>query len=296
MCLKRLVLSAAIATSFIGGPAALAETEITMAVTDVAGLEQLRREWGPFVETLESQSDFTVEFAPVSSRTAAVELLRSERVDFVLTGPAEYIVMRELTGAEPVLGFSRPEYFSGIVTMADSGIETVEDLKGGTVALSDIGSTSGHLAPAQVLADNGIDPQTDITIMHTAERIGYESLKRGDVEAWGANYVSDFIGLRDQDDETPPGAFRVIARGPDLPNDVMVAGTHVDTDVVSSFRDVIVENSSRLIDAIVNQGGEENQKYRGMRFIANINDSSYDYVRQAYGSIGQDRFDQFVGD
>ena len=296
MRLKHYALTIALAAGLIAGPQAQAETDVTMAVTDVAGLEQLRREWGPFVETLESQSDFTVEFAPVSSRTAAVELLRSERVDFVLTGPAEYIVMRELTGATPVLGFSRPEYFSGIITMADSGIESVMDLKGKTVALSDVGSTSGHLAPAQVLADYGLDPEEDVTIMHTAERIGYESMKRGDVAAWGANYVSDFLRLRDQDTETPPGAFRVVARGPDLPNDVMVAGTHVDPEIAREFRDVIVDNSDRLIQAIVDQGGEENQKYRGMRFISNIDDSSYDYVRAAYGSIGQDRFDQFVGD
>ena len=296
MRLTHIGLSAALIAGLVSAPQAFAETEITMAVTDVAGLEQLRREWGPFVDTLEAQSDFTVEFAPVSSRTAAVELLRSERVDFVLTGPAEYIVMRELTGAEPVLGFSRPEYFSGIITMADSGIESVADLEGETVAVSDVGSTSGHLAPAQVLADYGLDPQEDIELMHTAERIGYESMKRGDVAAWGANYVSDFIRLRDQDTEVPPGAFRVIARGPDLPNDIMVAGTHVDGDTVTAFRETIVDNSDALIESIVEDGGEENQKYRGMRFIGNIDDSSYDYVRKAYGSIGQDRFDQFVGD
>jgi len=110
---------------------ALAQESVTMAVTDVAGLEELRRDWGPFVETLEQYSDLEIEFASVTSRTAAVELLRSERVDFVLTGPAEYVVMRELTGAEPVLGFSRPSRVADQalhrkLSLAASGRDCVE--------------------------------------------------------------------------------------------------------------------------------------------------------------------------
>ncbi|MDZ7811413.1 MAG: PhnD/SsuA/transferrin family substrate-binding protein [Arhodomonas sp.] len=150
---------------------------------------------GPFKEELEANADYTVEFAPVTSRNAAVELLRSERVDLVLTGPAEYIVIRHLTDAEPILGFSRPDYFSGVVTMADSGITSVEDLEGRKVAVGDVGSTSSHLAPLQVLADYGIDPQEDIKLIHTTERVGFESLRKGDVAAWGTNYMDDYMRL-----------------------------------------------------------------------------------------------------
>lgn len=273
-----------------------AQETVTMAVTDVAGLEELRRDWGPFAEALERHGGYGVEFAPVTSRTAAVELLRAERVDFVLTGPAEYVVMQELTGAEPVLGFSRPDYFSGIITMADSGITSVADLRGERVAVGDVGSTSSHLGPLQLLADYGLDPQADVELVHTAERVAFEALKRGDVAAWGTNYMDDYMRLRAREDALPPGAFRVIARGPDLPNDVLVAGGHVPAETIETLRDAIVENSDALVAAIVEEGGEENLKYEGMRFIANIDDSDYDYIRDAYGAIGQARFDRFAGE
>lgn len=269
---------------------------LTMTVTDVSGLEELRRDWAPFKEELEANTDYAVEFAPVTSRTAAVELLRSERVDLVLTGPAEYIVMRHLTDAEPILGFSRPDYFSGVITMADSGITSVEDLEGRKVAVGDVGSTSSHLAPLQVLADYGIDPQEDIELVHTKARVAFESLLRGDVAAWGTNYMDDYMRLRERADEVSPGAFRVIARGPDLPNDVLVAGDHVDDEVVEDMQTVIVDNSDALVRAIVDEGGEENQKYEGMRFIRNIDDSDYEYVRKAYRSIGQEDFGRFPGE
>lgn len=287
-----LALTATVAAT----PAYADENTLTMTVTDVAGLEELRRDWRPFKDEIETHSGYTIEFAPVTSRTAAVELLRSERVDLVLTGPAEYVVMRHLTDAEPIIGFSRPDYFSGVITMADSGITSVDDLEGETVAIGDVGSTSSHLAPLQALADLGIDPQNDIKLQHTTERIGFEALKKGDVAAWGTNYMDDYLRLRAREQELSAGAFRVIARGPDLPNDLMVAGDHVDNNAVEQVTAAIVDNSDALIDAIVQEGGEENRKYEGMRFIGNIDDSDYDYVRQMYRTIGQDDFGTFAGE
>ncbi len=273
-----------------------AET-ISMAVTDVKGLEELRRDWGDFRDVLESRSGLEVEFASVSSRTAAAELLKSERVDFVLTGPAEYVVMRQQTGAEPVIGFSRPDYFSGVIVMADSGITSVDDLEGRKIAVDSIGSTSGHLGPLQALADYGLDPQEDLDIVHVSPKVGFESLKRGDVAAWGTNYESDYIYLRNNDDSSELGEFRTIARGPDLPNDVLLAGAHVNNDVIDSFTTTVTEHSDALVDAIVpDDGMGENRKYEGMQFLANIKDSDYDYARKAYGTIGYPQYNQFVGD
>lgn len=292
--LSRAVTAAAVALS-VGVGSAAAES-ITMTVTDVSGLEQLRRDWHAFRDAMESHTGHDVEFAPVTSRTAAVELLRSERVDFVLTGPAEYVVMRKLTQAGPVVGFSRPDYFSGVITMADSGITSIEELEGRKVAVGDIGSTSSHLGPMQLLADYGIDPQNDIDVVHTTEKVAYESLKRGDVAAWGTNYMDDYLRLRGKEQTVSPGAFRVLARGPDLPNDVLLAGDHVSDAVIADVREAILDNSDEMVRAIVQEGGEENRKYSGMKFIGNVDDSDYAYIRDAYATIGRPRFAEFVGD
>ncbi|MGH8576974.1 MAG: PhnD/SsuA/transferrin family substrate-binding protein [Gammaproteobacteria bacterium] len=80
----------------------------------------------------------------VPNRTAAVEAMNAKKVDLVLTGPAEYVVFRKRTGAVPVLGFSRPDYFATIVVLADSGLGRIADLRGKKVALGPVGSTSKH--------------------------------------------------------------------------------------------------------------------------------------------------------
>ena len=89
--------------------------EITFAVTDIEGLEELQRDFGEFRELLEKEIGKKVKFFPLSSRTLVVEALRSQKVDFVLTGPSEYIVIRTKAQAVPLVRFSRPDYFSCLV-------------------------------------------------------------------------------------------------------------------------------------------------------------------------------------
>ncbi|MPZ10647.1 MAG: phosphate/phosphite/phosphonate ABC transporter substrate-binding protein [Kiloniellaceae bacterium] len=270
-----------------------AADSIRLAVTDVEGLEALQREFKPFADVLKEASGLEVELFPVTSRNAAAEALRARKVDFVLTGPAEYVVMQKLTSAYPVVGFSRPDYFSAIVVMADSGINAPADLKGKTVTFDDIGSTSGHLGPMQLLADYGLDPRNDVKPMHVHRNVAHEALKRGDVAAIGVNYRSWTDRVRAKDPDLKPGAFKVIARGPDLPNDILVAGPHVDKDVVARLRDVFSEQSDQLIAAILT--GEDNQKYAGMQFLPGVQDKDYQYIRNAYATIGYPQYADFVG-
>lgn len=274
---------------------AQAET-IRLAVTDLVGLEELQREFGAFRDTLEDATGYDIEFLPVTNRTAAVEALRFEKVDFVLTGPAEYVVMQKRADARVVVGFSRPGYFAVVITLADSPYTSVAALNGQKVGLGSVGSTSKHLGPIQALADAGANPLEDMEIIHTKVPVMWEGLKRGDLAAIGINHIN-FLALREQEMEAgglPPGAFRVIARGPDLPNDVLMAGAHVDEAMVSHVRDAITSHSDDLVAAILQ--GQDNQKYAGMRFIANIQDSHYDYVRAMYATAGFPEYSDFIGD
>jgi phosphonate transport system substrate-binding protein len=264
---------------------------VRLAITDLAGLERLQAEFGKFKEVLTEATGLEYVFYPVTSRTAAVEALSAQKVDFVLTGPAEYVVMRKRTDAQPVVGFSRPDYFSAVIVMADSGIDAVMDLKGKTVALGDIGSTSNHLAPMQVMADYGLKPAEDVKVMHIGANVAWEALKKGDVAAIGMNY-GKFVGIRGKETEFEPGAFRVIGRGPDLPNDVLMAGTHVDPQIVEKVRGAFISHDKQLVEAIL--VGDDNQKYLGMKFLPNITDAEYDYVRSMYTTIGQPEYAEFV--
>ncbi len=274
---------------------AMAQT-IKMAVTDLVGMEELQREFGQFVDVLSKKTGYDVEFLPVTNRTAAVEALRFKKVDFVLTGPAEYVVMNKRADSKVVVGFSRPDYFAVVITLADSGIQSIKDLKGNKVAFGSVGSTSKHLGPMQALKDYGIDPLKDITPIHTKMNVAWEALKKGDVAAVGMNHLN-FLSYRQLELDRgglPPGAFRVIARGPDLPNDILMAGAHVDAGIVEKVRKTFLENSGELISAILT--GEDNKKYDGMQFLTRVKDDDYNYVRAMYSTAGYPEYSDFIGD
>jgi phosphonate transport system substrate-binding protein len=268
-----------------------AQKELRFAVTDVTGMETLQREWGPFQKALESKSGLKVSFFAVNNRTAAAEALRAKRLDLVFTGPAEYVVMRARTDAVPVIAIQRVDYYPNVVVRADSGITDVAQLKGKRVAFGSIGSTSRHLGPMQLLADLGVDPRSEIQATHVKSNIGFEALKRGDIAAMGMNYT-DFQSLRERDPSTP---YFVIARGRDLPLDLILAGAHVDKGVVEKVRKAIADNQVEMSKAVL-AGAGENVKFKGMVWVPSIRDEDYNYVRKMYGTIGQKQFSEFVGD
>ncbi|MEO0545019.1 MAG: PhnD/SsuA/transferrin family substrate-binding protein [Pseudomonadota bacterium] len=283
---RSLLAGAALAVTTAFAQAA----DVTMAVTDVEGLEELQQEFGAVEAALEASTGLEVELFPVNSRTAAVEAMNAGLVNFVLTGPAEYVVMKELTDAQIVVAWQRPDYFGQIVTVAGGDVKTAQDLKGKIVTYGSVGSTSQQLGPAQALADLGLEYGKDYDAQIIKRNVAIEALIRGDIAAVGMN----FGHLRAAREAYPEVAFQVIARGPDLPNDILVASATVDADVFAKVKSAFVEDGAAMMEAVLSADG--NQKYRGGFFIETVNDADYDYVRSMYRTIGVDSFSSFVGD
>lgn len=284
--IRALLVAAAVGSA---APALAAET-IRFAVTDVEGFETLQQEFGPFRDKLEELTGYKVELFPVGSRTAAVEAMRSGQLEFVLTGPSEYVVIRELTDARIVVGWQRPDYFSQVVALADGPFNSVEKLKGQTVAFHAAGSTSQHLGPAQALADLGLAYGTDYNPQIINRNVAIEAMIRGDIAAVGMN----FRHLASARMSYPDVAFTVVARGRDLPNDVLVANANVSDEMFDKVRSVFIGAGDTIMDSVLASG--DNEKYRGGFFIAAVDDADYDYVRNMFRTIGVDTFGQFVGD
>ena len=276
-----------VAAALIVTTPALAEP-VRLAVTDIEGLEALQQEFGAFEKALEKSSGLDIQLFPVSSRTAAVEAMNSGKVELVLTGPAEYVVLKELADPTIVVGWQRPNYYAQIVTLTNGPIESVTDLKGKTVTFGSVGSTSQHLGPAQVLADFGLNYNADYKSQIISRNVAVEALIRGDVQAVGMNEGH----LRRIRKAFPDVAFSVVARGRDLPNDILVARRDADPVVVKKVRDAFLNDGKALMAAVIK--GEDNKKYEGGFFLTSIDDGNYEYVRSMYRTIGVS-MNSFVG-
>lgn len=262
---------------------------VRLAVTDLQGLEELQREYSAFKDEFEKQSGLKVEFFAVNDRTAAAAALQADRVDVVFTGPAEYVVIHEKTGAEPIVAIERDGYHSTIYTTADSGITSVDQLRGKKVAMSDVGSTSGHLGPSQMLVDAGLTPGTDVETLTVGDST-HESLKRGDVDAVGIGYhdYEEFMA-----EEADPTQYRVLEEGPILPPDLLMAREGLDQQTVTTIRDTFNDHFDTLLPAMLE--GKDNAKYENAKLVA-VTDANYDPVRSMYRAVGVNDFSEFIGD
>lgn len=286
--MQKLVASALFALS-LSAATAQAEDVIRFAVTDIDGLEALQREMGPFKDAFEAASGLKVEFFPVSGRTVAVEAMAAEQVDFVLTGPAEYVVFNARLDAQPVVTFKRPDYYSTVVVLDESPVKAPMDLKGTKISFGEIGSTSQHLGPVDLLSKAGMGYAVDYEPVFLNRNVAVEALISGDIGAVGLNRTH----IDSITEKFPDQKFRVIVKGDQLPDDILLASPKVAPEVVETVRKTFAEKSDTLLAAITST--EENAKYIGGAFNAAVTDADYDVVRKMYENIGITEFTEFVG-
>ncbi|NJR13918.1 MAG: PhnD/SsuA/transferrin family substrate-binding protein, partial [Phyllobacteriaceae bacterium] len=154
--------------------------------------------------------------------------MAAKQVDFVLTGPAEYVVFRARTNAQPVVTWQRPDYFSYLIALEGSDVKSLADLKGKKVSFHEIGSTSRHLGPGKLLADAGLAYGKDYEPVFIKTNVGVEALQRGDLAALGVNHT-DLARFKEK---LPDFKFVEIAKSEPLPDDVMVASPRVSPELV----------------------------------------------------------------
>lgn len=287
--MNKFLCAVALTISFAAGSASAAEV-IRFAVTDIDGLESLQKEMGPFKDAFEKASGLQVEFFPVSGRTVAVEAMAAEQVDFVLTGPAEYVVFNARLKSQPVVSWNRPDYYSQIVVLDGSAAKAPADLKGSKISFGEIGSTSQHLSPATLLREGGLEYGSDYEPVFLKLNVAVEAMVKGDVAAIGMNRTHlDRITKK-----FPDQKFRVIAKGNELPNDILLASASVKPEIVDAVRKAFADHGADILAAVTTS--EENAKYVGGSFTARVTDKDYDSVRQMFTNVGVTEFTQFMGE
>lgn len=259
---------------------------LKFAVTDILDADVLTQNYDPFRQELEKVLGIPIEFYPVSSFPEAAVALQTGNANFVLAGPSEYVIIHGRTNAVPVIAITRPNYLSVIAVASNSNIKSVQDLKGKTIAMSDIGATSGHLGPTKLLIDAGLQLKSDITVKMLGDQGSAVALQNGTVDAWGGSFI-DYEKYLKSASTSSPVTFTILEQGPPLPSDIFLVSQQLDAQWIEQCKTRMVENQDTLIKALVM--GEETQKYRGSELVP-ASDSDYDLIREVYQAIGQGDF------
>ncbi len=259
--------------------------KLRFAVTDVQGLADLKRDYDPFKNELEKVLNIPVELFPVDNYTQAATALQANTLDLVLAGPSEYVVINTRTNSQPLLAINRPYYYSIIVVPTNSKIKTLTDLKGKTIAMLKIGSTSGHLGPTNMLINDGLNPQTDYQVKMLGREGSLEALKKGEVDAWAGPFIDYERFLRTE--KISEKDFLILQKSPLLPSDVLMIGSHIKPEITNQIKTAIMNHQEELIKALATPVA--NEKFKVSTFIT-AKDSDYDLIRNVYKAMGEGVF------
>jgi len=141
---------------------------LKMGLIPADDAEEMLRSYEPIRGYLSEELGIPVEIQVTSDYTAAIEAMRAKHIDIAWFGPFSYVIAHNVADAEAIVNGVKAStgsstYKSIIIANVDSGIETLDDLKGKSFAFVDPASTSGNLIPRKMLIENAIDPDTDFS-------------------------------------------------------------------------------------------------------------------------------------
>lgn len=213
---------------------------------------------------------FTIAYAPNESTTASADMaymgsqalaLGVERTDL------EPIVMKAEDG-DP----NKAIYHSVLITnSANSDINSIQDIKGRTMAFVDPDSTSGNLVPTAEIIQAFPDEGLNSDMLHTngdffeavsysgSHQAGLQAVVKGDVDV--APISDQILASEIANGNAAEGDAKIIHESGAIPAEAMVVAEHVDAAAREMLTEFLTsyENEQYFTDVI---------KLPGARFIA----------------------------
>jgi phosphonate transport system substrate-binding protein len=185
------------------------------------------------------------------SYAGVLQALQSDQIDVAYLNPLSYVlaVQQFQNTPEHLVPLGMPYFhhsltYRGIIFVrADSGITTLQGLKGKSVAFADRTSTSGYLYPARLLKDAGVDPVRDIKAVNMSGTVSVNAVYSGQA-AGGATYEGGIVlactdPVTGKVDEAKVKQFRVLATTAPIPNGMIVARANLDPAEIAKLKQAV---------------------------------------------------------
>lgn len=114
------------------------------------------------VKYLQDKLGKDVELVVTTDYSSMIEAVSNGRLDLAYFGPLSYVLAKTKSDIEPFAALKKggkATYKSVIITNTNSGVNSLEEAAGKTVAFGDQASTSSHLIPKSMLAAKGLQPK-----------------------------------------------------------------------------------------------------------------------------------------
>lgn len=237
-----IVLVAGILLAALGGQPALAQSSLHLALTPSQKPTDLMVAGEAFGAALGKLVGVPIRVTVASDYAAVVEALRNRTADLAFVHPAGYVLANREAKAMIVAKdqwHGNTSYTSRIYVRKESGLKTLEELRGKTIAFVDPSSTSGYVYPMVMLIEKGLvqnkDPKTFFKefVFSGSHDAGLQALLHGHVDAFAS-----FDQAREQYLKDPAEREKLIyiAESAPIPEGGICARDGLDPALVAKVR------------------------------------------------------------
>lgn len=278
------VLVVALAACGSGEPElGTAENPIIMSFVPSGDTQDIIASGDTLAQMLTEATGLTVESNVGTDFSSVREAMCANQAQIGWLNTFNYVLANEQCGVDAALATSRfgaTTYAGQIIVRADSGITTLEDLKGKVMCWVDPASTSGYIIPRIMLAANGIDPDTDFsqTIEAGSHNNVVTQVYNGDCDA-GATFSDARTGI----EEEFPDVLEKVA--------VLATTSDIPNDSVSFIQSFPAETRAEIVAALLEiaaspEGQEALNTLYNIEGLVDSNDSFYDVFRADLSRAG----------
>lgn len=216
--------------------------EVLLIPADGGTEDGTMADYRPLFDAIGKSTGLTFRLRVAQSYAAVVEAICNGTAQVAFVGPVTYLQARERGCAELLavaVKDGRSTYYSGIFVRQDAPLRQLADLRGHSLALGDINSTSSFVIPLAMLVKAGVEPARDLSaIRMTGTHSGnMAALVTGQVDAAAMSFESYQKAVRNG----LPGArgLRMIARSDPIPFPPLIMGTRLPPERKLALRQAL---------------------------------------------------------
>jgi phosphonate transport system substrate-binding protein len=267
-----------------GRPAA-AQTSLHLVLTPSQKPTDLLATGEEFAQVLGKLVGVPVRVTVASDYAAVIEALRNRTADLAFVHPGGYVLASREAKAVIVaknLWHGKASFTSRIYVRKDSGIKTVEELRGKTIAFVDPASSSGYIYPMVLLIKRGLvknrDPKTFFkdVVFSGAHDASMRALLNGHVDA-----IASFDMAREQYLKDPAERERLtfVAETESIPEAGIAARDGLDPALFARVRAALLQIKAPAHAALL-------KRLYDIDGFEAAEDREYDPVRAAIELLG----------
>lgn len=210
------------------------EKVIKMGFVPLKNSEKLVEDLKPISDYLSERLGVKVEAFTASNYIGVVEGLGSGSVDFGIIPPFSSLLAQKQSNAKPILTSKgktgKPGYTAELYVRKDSGIKSLQDVKGKKIAFVDPSSSSGYIYPGAMLVQAGLNLDKDISYQFSGGHDkSLQLLLNKDVDV-----IATFDGVEDRYAKDFPQAktdIQKLATSDMIPGVMVTASSKMDKEL-----------------------------------------------------------------